>query len=131
MDLVQRARAYLACIEQARSFDELAPFLHPDVVLLEHPNRLVAQGKTRRFADVRAAFEAGRKAVSAQRYGVRTAVTDGSTVALEVDWEGTLAVPIGALMAGDVMRCTSAMFLRFDAEGRILRQDNYDCFQPF
>ncbi|HEY1416924.1 MAG TPA: hypothetical protein VGF41_03440 [Myxococcaceae bacterium] len=65
MDLAQRARAYLACIEQARSFDALAPFLHPDVLLVEHPNRLLAQGKTRRFTDVRVAFEAGRKAVSA------------------------------------------------------------------
>jgi hypothetical protein len=111
MDLAQRSRAYLACIEQARAFEEL--------------------GKTRRFDDVRLAFEAGRKAVRSQRYGVRTVVTEGSTVALEADWEGTLAVPFGSLQAGEVMRCTSAMFLRFDAEGRIHRQDNYDCFPPF
>ena len=131
MDLAQRARAYLVCIEQGRSFDELAPFLHPDVVLVEHPNRLVAEGKTRRLADARVAFEAGRKAVSAQRYGIRTVVTEEATVALQVEWEGTLAVPLGALEAGDVMRCASAMFLRFDTDGRILRQDNYDCFPPF
>jgi len=131
MNHAQRARAYLACIEQARAFDELAAFLSPDIVLVEHPNRLVAGGKTRRIEDVRLAFEAGRKAVSAQRYSVRTLLADGSTVALEVDWEGTLAVPLGALKAGDVMRCASAMFLRFDDEGRIARQDNYDCFPPF
>jgi hypothetical protein len=125
------ARAYLACIEQARSFDELAAFLHPDVVLVEHPNRLVAEGKTRQLAEIRAAFEAGRKAVRGQRYAVRTLLTQGSTVALEADWEGTLAVPLGSLKAGDVMRCTSAMFLRFDPEGRIHRQDNDDCFPPF
>ena len=70
MDLAQRAR---------------------DVVLVEHPDRLLAQGKTRRFTDVGVAFEAGRKGVSAPRYGVRTVVT----------------------------------------EGRTLRQDNDDCFQPF
>jgi hypothetical protein len=61
------------------------------MVLVGHHSRLLAQGKARRFADVRVAFEAGRKAVSAQRHGVRTLVT----------------------------------------EGRILRQDNDDCFQPF
>jgi ketosteroid isomerase-like protein len=131
MDFAQRARAYLAGLEQGRSFDELAPFLHPDVVLFEHPNLLVAQGKTRRLTDARVAFEAGRKAVSAQRYGVRTVVTEGTTVALEVEWEGTLSVPLGELKAGGVMRCASAMFLRFDTEGRIIRQDNYDCFSPF
>ena len=82
-----RARAYLACIEQARSFDELAPFQHPEVVLVEHPNRLVAEGKTRRFSDIRLAFDAGGKAVRAQRYEVRTVAADGSTVALEVVWD--------------------------------------------
>ena len=131
MNLEERARAYLTTIEEARSFDELAPFFHPDVVLVEHPNRLVEDGKTRRFQDVRAAFEAGRKAVRAQRYRVRNAVVAGTTVALEVDWEGTLAVSFGELRAGEIMRCTSAMFLRFDQEGRILRQENYDCFVPF
>jgi SnoaL-like domain len=131
MDLAQRARAYLSCVEEARSFDELAAYLNTDVVLVEHPNRLVDEGKTRRLEDIHRAFEAGRKAVRAQRYGVRTVVADASTVALEVDWEGTLAIPLGALKAGEVMRCSSAMFLRFDAEGRVLRQDNYDCFPPF
>jgi hypothetical protein len=131
MNLAQRARDYLASIEQARSFDEVAAFLHPDIVQVEHPNRLVAAGKTRSFEEIRLAFEAGQKALSAQRYGIRTLVTDGTTVALEVGWEGTLAVPLGDLKAGEVMRCTSAMFLRFDAEGRIVHQDNYDCFPPF
>jgi hypothetical protein len=131
VDLEQRARAYFTSIEEARSFDELAPFFHPDVVLVEHPNRLVEEGKTRRFQDVRAAFEAGRKAVRAQQYRVRNVLVAGTRLALEVDWEGTLAVPFGALEAGGTMRCASAMFLHFDAEGRILRQENYDCFAPF
>jgi len=131
LNLEQRARAYLACIEEAKAFDELASFFHPDIVLVEHPNRLVPDGKTRRLQEVRAAFEAGRKAVRAQSYRVRSVLVAGSSVALEVDWEGKLAVPFGALDAGDAMRCTSAMVLRFDEEGRILRQENYDCFAPF
>jgi len=128
MNLAQRTRAYLTCIEQTRSFGEVAAFLHNDTVLMEHPNRLVPGGRTRRLEDIRQAFEAGRKAVSAQRYEVRTLLSEGSTVALEVDWQGTLAVPLGALNAGETLRCASAMVLRFDDRGRILRQDNYDCF---
>jgi hypothetical protein len=131
MNLALRAREYLACIEQARAFDELAAFLSPDIVLVEHPNRLVAGGKTRWIDDIRLAFEAGRKAVTFQRYSVRSLLADDSSVALEVQWEGRLAVPLGALKAGDVMRCASAIFLRFDDTGRIARQDNYDCFPPF
>jgi hypothetical protein len=131
MDLAQRARDYLRTIEEARSFDEVAAFLHPEMVLVEHPNRLVVAGKTRRLDDVRQAFESGRRAISAQKYDTRTVLRDGSTVALEVEWAGMLAVPLGVLKPGESMRCVSAMFLRFDAEGRILRQDNYDCFPPF
>ncbi|HZJ54011.1 MAG TPA: hypothetical protein VFD38_07720 [Myxococcaceae bacterium] len=52
-------------------------------------------------------------------------------MALEVDREGTLAVPPGDLKAGDVMRRASAMFLRFDTAGRIGRRDSDDCFPPF
>jgi hypothetical protein len=131
VDLEKRARAYLTCIEEARSFDELAPFFHPDIRLVEYPNRLVPNGKCRFFPHVAQAFESGRKAVLAQTYKVRNVIVAGSSVALEVEWEGTLAVPLGSLEAGATLSCDSAMFLHFDAEGRILRQENYDCFAPF
>jgi len=59
MNLERRARAYLISIEEARGFDELAPFFHPDIVLVEHPNRLVPDGKSRGFQDVRTADLSG------------------------------------------------------------------------
>ena len=97
-----------ATVAGADSFDEVAAFLHPEVLQEEYPNRLVARGKTRRLDGIRAAFEAGQNSVSTQKYEVRTLLSDGASVALEVDWEGTLAIPFGALKPGDVLRCASA-----------------------
>jgi ketosteroid isomerase-like protein len=45
-------------------------------------------------------------------------------------WVGTLAVSLGAIPAGGEMRAHFAVFLEF-RDGRIHRQRNYDCFEPF
>jgi ketosteroid isomerase-like protein len=51
-------------------------------------------------------------------------------VILEVVWAGTLAIPVGSLAAGDEMRAYFAVFIAL-RDGRIYRQRNYDCFEPF
>jgi len=43
---------------------------------------------------------------------------------------GTLAVPFGSIPAGGEMRARFAIFLEL-RDGRIVRQRNYDCFDPF
>jgi hypothetical protein len=55
----------------------------------------------------------------------------GDTVALEVLWAGTLAVPLGSLPAGSELRARFAVFLEFQKDGKIIRQRNYDCFDPW
>jgi ketosteroid isomerase-like protein len=127
---LETARRYLEAIERGATGETLAAFFHPEVSLREYPNRLNPSGQTR---DLRAALESaerGQRLLSSQRYEIRHAVAEGDTVALEVGWSGTLAVPVGALPAGGTMRASSAMFLTF-REGRIVSQHNYDCFEPF
>jgi hypothetical protein len=41
-----------------------------------------------------------------------------------------LAVPLGELAAGASMRAHFAMFFELE-DGRIRRQRNYDCFEPW
>ena len=65
-----------------------------------------------------------------QRYELLHAVEDRDTVALEVQWTGILAVPIGALPAGGEMRARFAVFLEFRGD-KITRQRNYDCFDAW
>ena len=132
---LETARQFLAAIERStsnRAGEGPSPdeFLDPDVEQIEFPNRLVPHGATRGLSAMKDAGERGRKVLRAQRYEVRAAYAVKETVILEVLWEGTLAVPVGALAPGDEMRAHFAVFMEF-RNGRIVRQRNYDCFEPF
>jgi len=54
----------------------------------------------------------------------------GDEVAVELEWKGVLAVPLGNLPAGYEMKADVAMFLTF-RDGKIVSQRNYDCYAPF
>ncbi len=68
--------------------------------------------------------------LQSQAYDVQSIVARGGNVAVEAVWTGTLAVPLGNLGAGSTMKAHFAMFFEL-AEGRIRRQRNYDCFEPW
>ena len=82
------------------------------------------------LADIKRASAQGRKSVSRQTYTVRNELASGDWVALQVDWEGALAIPVAGLAAGATMRAYFAMFLHF-RDGKIMQQSNYDCFEPW
>ncbi len=128
-DLLDIVRRYLNAIEHGDSEGGLA-FFAPDVVQREFPNRLLPNGATRDLAALRDAAERGRQVMQKQRYELLNAVASGDQVAVEVNWIGTLSVPFGAIPAGGEMRARFAIFLEF-RDGRIVRQHNYDCFDPF
>ena len=50
-------------------------------------------------------------------------------VVLEITRTGVLAVPLETIPAAGEMRAYFAMFLDF-RDGKIVRQSNYDCFEP-
>ncbi|HEX8904468.1 MAG TPA: nuclear transport factor 2 family protein, partial [Longimicrobiaceae bacterium] len=124
------ARRFVEAVEKGASGDETAAFFTPDVVAVEFPNPVVPRGATRGLTEMREAAERGRRAMSAQRYDVRSAVASGDTVALEIEWTGTLAISFGSLAAGDEMRAHVAMFLQF-RDGKICSVRNYDCYEPW
>lgn len=126
---VELAVRYHRAVSQEDWPLEASRFLHPDVVHHELPNLLFPQGMTRDLAGLRAAAEQGRARMREQRFDVLTAVASGDTVALEVLWTGTLAVPLGDLPAGHVLRAHIATFLEF-RDGLICAQRNYDCYEP-
>ena len=51
-------------------------------------------------------------------------------MALEVLWSGLLAVPVDSLPADTEMRAHISIWLEF-RDGKISRQHNYDCFDPW
>ena len=127
---LDRARKYLEAIEAGTTGEELGRFFAPDVVQEEFPNRFVPQGARRDLLAILDAAARGRAAMSSQSYRILHAVGEGNELALEVEWMGTLAVPIGQLPAGGMMRARFAVFLEF-RDGKIVAQRNYDCFEPW
>ena len=91
---------------------------------------MVVNGARRDLAAILEGAERGQKVISAQSYEIRNAVEQGNSVALEVLWTGTLAIPFGSLAVGDKMRAHFAVFIEL-RDGKIVAQRNYDCFDPW
>jgi ketosteroid isomerase-like protein len=124
------AQAYLAAIERGATGSELAAFFAPEAVQEEFPNRLVPTGARRDLNAILEGALRGHTVLRSQRYEILGCVEARDEVALEVQWRGVLAIPIGTLAAGAEMRARFAVFLEFRA-GKIARQRNYDCFDPW
>ncbi|MFJ7044777.1 nuclear transport factor 2 family protein [Streptomyces sp. NPDC101112] len=125
---VRTAVRYHQAVSRFAPDEELAAFFHPDAVHTQLPNALFPDGTVRTLPDLIAASRQGRSMLADQHFEVINAVVSGAQVALEVTWSGTLAVPVGDLAAGQVLRAHIATFLEF-RDGRITAQRNYDCYE--
>jgi len=124
------ARKYLEALEHGAEGGALAEFFTEDVVQEEFPNRLSPIGVHRDLNAIRDAARKGKKTLRAQKFDVRNSIVDGDNVALEVVWSGLLAVPVDTLPADTEMRAHISIWLEF-RDGKICRQHNYDCFDPW
>jgi ketosteroid isomerase-like protein len=107
---------YLRAIE-ANSADG---FLHDDVVVVEHPNKLNPSGVRYDRAALRAAAVRGTAVMASQRYDVRAMFVGGDRITAQIAWTGNLRD--GRVMRADIV---SVIELR---DGKIWRQEQYDCF---
>ena len=111
---------YLRAIE-SHDLDRVATFLHPDVQVIEHPNKLNANGATYDAKAMRAAGERGAALMASERYEVRALTCEGDRVVAQMAWTGTLKD--GRSMRAQIC---SAIELK---DGLIWRQEQYDCFE--
>jgi ketosteroid isomerase-like protein len=124
------ARKYLEAVENGAEGGALAEFFTEDVVQEEFPNRLAPIGVHRDLDAIRDAARKGKKQLRAQKFEILNSIVDGDNVALEVFWSGLLAVPVDTLPADTEMRAHISIWLEF-RDGKIARQHNYDCFDPW
>lgn len=110
--------------------EDLAEYYAQSVVQEEFPNRLLPNGARRDFSALIEASKRGRSAVANQRFEIVGVCGMGSQVAMELIWSGSVTARLGSLHEGAVMRARFAIFLDFE-NGKIIRQRNYDCFDPF
>ena len=127
---ISRIRDYLRAVSSMGEFEAVANYFSPDVVVQEFPNRVAPQGRVGRAAELRAAYEQGRKILRSQTYEVQRILEAGDEAAVELVWTGIQAVPVMNLPAGTEMKAIVAMFLTF-RDGKIISQRNYDCYPPF
>jgi ketosteroid isomerase-like protein len=124
------ARRYLEAVENGADGSALADFFTKDVVQEEFPNRLQPIGCHRDLTAILGDAKKGKRTLRAQKFDVLNSIVDGDNVALEVLWSGYLAVPVDSLPADSEMRAHISLWLEF-RDGKIARQHNYDCFDPW
>jgi len=126
---VERAIAWVRAIESGQTGDALVDFLTPDVIHEEMPNRFFPNGGKSDLAAMRAASKRGQTAMRSQCYDIKSATGNGDMVAIELDWSAELAIPLGELPPGAVLKARVALFMEF-RDGRICRQRDYCCYEP-
>lgn len=121
---------FLKMLENRTFSDELENFYHPIAEQIEYPNALTKQCATRNLSELKTAAEKGAQVLTKEEYEVKNLISTTDTVVLECIWKGTLAIPIGNIEAGGQMKAYFAQIFEFK-DGKIYRQRNYDCFEPF
>jgi ketosteroid isomerase-like protein len=130
MELVQTVKDFMRALENRGSSSDFSKFYHPEVVQIEYPNTLTKNTTTRMLKDLEAAASRGKQVLQKERYDIVNSYSSGNTVIIEAIYTGTLAIKAGKLKPGDEMKAYFAQFYEFK-DGKIFRQRNYDCFEPF
>ena len=129
-DNLETTRRYLEALESGADGAALAEFFTKDVIQEEFPNRLAPIGAHRNLQAILDAARRGKRVLRAQKFEILNSIVDGDRVALEVYWSGLLAAPVDTLPADSEMRAHFSMWIEFK-DGKITRQHNYDCFDPW
>jgi len=130
VSILEVGRKYLSRLSDGAEPEELESFFAPDVVYEEFPNRLRPNGATGDLQAMKDARARGRALLKAERFELVNAVAGDGKVAMEVIWTGTLRDAAGPFAADQTLRARFAVFMEFRND-RIVRQRNYDCFDPW
>lgn len=122
-------RAYLKAVERLDA-EAAESMVDAGIVQVERPNLLYRDGQVRGAAEMFRDLPKARTLLRQQSYRIDTIFGAGAQVAVEARWEGVLAVAMGKLAPGDPMVAHLCMVFTL-ADGRIVRQVNYDCYEPF
>jgi ketosteroid isomerase-like protein len=121
---------YLQMMENRTSSEEFSRFYHEDVQQVEFPNTLTRNIAVRSLTDLKTGSEKGKQLLQKETYEVVKAYEVGNTVIIEAIWRGVLNIPLGNIPVGGEMKAYFGQFYEFE-NGKIIRQRNYDCFEPF
>lgn len=129
-ELNKIAEQFIKTLQNRNTAEELIKFYHKDIEQIEFPNTLTKNKVIRNLEDLKLASERGKKVLQKEEYKIIKSYTFENTVIIEALWTGTLAVPIGSIPEGGQMKAYFAQFYEFK-DNKIIKQRNYDCFEPF
>ncbi len=121
---------FINALQNRSAGADVLKFYHPDVQQTEFPNAVTKNLTVRSLDDLKAASERGKKVLQREEYEVLRWFAFENTAIIEAIWTGTLAIPLGNIPVGGQMKAYFAQFYEFE-DGKIIRQRNYDCFEPF
>jgi ketosteroid isomerase-like protein len=127
---VEVIKRYLAALSSGAGAEVLEQFLAPDVVQEEFPNRMTPKGAVRDLEALKEARARGLALLASEHYELTNAVAQGDHVAAEMTWTGTVRNAVGSFAAGQTLAARLGVFFEF-RDGRIARQRNYDCINPW
>lgn len=127
---LQTVLDYIKTVQNRISPEDIIRYYHPDVIQTEYPNAITKNTTHRNLQALREAAARGSKVMQKEEYEIIHSYVTGNTVILETIWTGALAVSIGQLPVGGQMKAHFAQFFELQ-DGKITRQRNYDCFEPF
>lgn len=117
-------KAFLKAIENRTLINQLDQFYHPKAEQIEYPNTLTKQVAHRTLDELKAALGKGQSMLEKENYDIKKMFAVDDIVIIECVWKGTLANTQKELTA------YFAQFFEFNG-GKIIKQRNYDCFEPF
>ena len=127
---VDLLRRYLTALSAGAGPDQLKHFFVPDVVQEEYPNRITPNGAVRDLQALMEARTRGLALLAVEHYELTNAVAHGEQVAAEMTWTGTVRNAVGPFVPGQTLAARLGVFFEF-RDGRIARQRNYDCINPW
>lgn len=129
-DILRIAKNFIKAVEKGKTGEALDKFYHKDVEHTTYPNVLTRNITKRNLKELKEASERGKGIFTKQTYSIIKTYVYGNKVVIEALWTGTLRIGIGKLPIGGKMKAHFAQFFEFK-RGKIFRQRNYDCFEPF
>lgn len=109
---------------------ELSALWHEDATVVEHPNPITPRGAARTVTESLSGFRAGKALLSEQTFEVHEVLVDGDRAAVRATWTGTVGVDNPRIPIGTRMVAHVGAFVEVK-DGRILRHETYDCYEPF
>jgi hypothetical protein len=124
LSFVRSVEHFLADIEVYRIL------LHDEVEFTEYPNLITKFGQIRKADAGLKGISIGRQILQTQQYQFLNIIDAGETVTAEILWTATMAIDAGHLKKGQELKAHICMIVEFK-DGKIYRQRNYDCYDPF